>query len=584
MNISVCVFRPIYLILSFWAFTFTTVTFAQQWIPEHYYGISQENFKDYFHDSFQNNDGNWDMEQPSWYAHSDEEGLTIKSSSDEPLHYSRGYEFDKNKNYQISTSFRFLKPQGKAGLAFAMDGKNNGYMFLILPDKHFQLIKLMNGAQEILQESVYPLGNGNNELTFRKVDESWYFFINANGVLHYEAQYMPSSSVGWAMVGDAEIVVDDLRIQNIEVSDTKGPLISIIRSPQNMEITRNKQNNIYLCKTDHLVVTGHTGDLYGVKEISIENENHDIIDHTIIESTQDGTRFSFSLNLVKDTTVVYVSSIDVYENPTLSQFKFVKKKAESIVREMPQDLQAEQEPKFYPSSTSQKTRNIALFFGIDEYKNWLKLNNAVLDCKSIASILKSQYQFDEENVFELYDEQVTRENVTNILDSLQNVLGKSDNLIIYFAGHGSYNENSKFGYWVPWEARENKACDYISNNDIKEYLKAIKTRHTLVIADACFAGSLMRSNPGSLSEDIDSRWVFTSGDLENVDDGPAGANSPFASALIHALKNNPEDYLRADALFKQVQKDMANSNQKPRATCIKEKELEQSGIFVFRKK
>lgn len=561
---------------------------AQKWTPQHYTGISPENFKEVFHERFEDNEKNWNSEQFSFHAHFEDRGLEIKSLIEQPTHYSRTYDFNKNKNYQVSTTFSFEKGVGKAGLAFGMDQNGNGYMFLIAPEGRYELIKLVNGTQEILKESIYPVSaDGNNELTLRKVDEGWYFFINKNGVLHFEAQYMPSTAVGWAMVKRANILASDLVVQNIEVSDTKGPIISILSSGE-IEKRGKQQNNIFLCSKNSLTVSGYTGDQYGVKEIYIESAEHSQIDHTIVENNRDGIRFRFNLNLQKDSTLIFVNSIDNYDNATMSHFIFVQKKTEpQIVEAAPvMPVVPDDETKFYPSESNQKSRNVAVFIGINDYKYWDKLNNAVYDCNAIAEVLAERYQFDRENMIKLYNTDVTRQNIMDMFDSLQKVLGRNDNLILYYAGHGHYNDDSKFGYWVPSEARMEKPSDYISNNDIKAYLGAIQTRHTLVIADACFAGSLMRGEASmELREDALSRWVFTSGDLENVDDGPAGQNSPFATAVVRVLKNNNKDFLRADEMFKQVQKIMAaspNVQQRPKAKPIKD--IDQGGIFVFRKK
>lgn len=584
---DIFMFKSNRFLLSLLALGLLTNLSAQKWTPQHYTGISPENFKEVFHERFDDNERNWNADQFSFNAHFEEGGLEVKSLIEGATHYSKVYEFNKNKNYQISTTFSFQKSSGKAGIAFGMDANSNGYMFIVAPEGHFEFVKLINGAQEVLQESMYPVSSdGNNELTVRKVDESWYFFINKNGVLHFDAQYMPSTAVGWALMKRANILVDDLVIQNIEVSDIKGPIISILSSGD-LEKRGKQQNNIFLCNKSSLSVTGYTGDQYGVKEINIESADRMQIDHSIIENNRDGIKFRFNLNLTKDTTVIFVSSIDNYDNASMSHFYFVQKKVEPKAAEVAATIPVipEDESRFIPADPNQKSRNVALFIGVNQYEHWDDLNNAVYDCNTVADVLAEEYQFDRENIIKMYNADVTRQNIMDVLDSLQKVLGRNDNLILYYAGHGHYNEDSKFGYWVPSEARMEKPSDYISNNDIKAYLGAIQTRHTLVIADACFAGSLMRGEANvELREDATSRWVFTSGDLENVDDGPVGQNSPFAASLIRTLKNNPNSYLRADVLSKQVQKNMLSSNasQRPKAKPIKD--IDQGGIFVFRRK
>ncbi len=579
--------RPNRFFLSFLALSLFFNLSAQKWVPTDYWGISNENFKEVFHERFDDNERNWNVEHLSLNAHFEDKGLGIKSLTDHTTHYSKTYEFNKDLGYQISTTFNFQKGGGEAGIAFGMDENSNGYMFLVAKEGRYEVIKLTNGVEKVLQDAVYPVSDGNIELCIRKYDGKWYFFINKNTCWHFNVENTPSTAVGWALKQRASIVVHDLLVQSIKISDRKGPLISLMSSTD-MEKKGKQQNTIFLCNKSNLTVYGLTGDQYGVKEINIEDEDNMNIVYNIVESDGNGIKFRFNLNLIKDTTLISVSSIDNYDNVSRLKFSFVQKKAErQVATEIPSYNYpaAEEESRVFVVEPNQKVRNIAVFIGVNDYVYWDDLNNAVHDCNTVAEVFVNEYQFEPENILKIYNKDVTRQNIVDMFDSLQKVLGRNDNLILYYAGHGHYNEDAKFGYWVPNEARMEKPSDYISNNDIRGYLGAIQTRHTLVIADACFAGSLMRGEAEKeLREDVSSRWVFTSGDLENVDDGPAGQNSPFAAAVIRALKTNPSSTIGANILAREVQRIMASGTtaQKPKAKPIKD--IDSGGIFVFRRK
>ncbi len=71
---------------------------------------------------------------------------------------------------------------------------------------------------------------------------------------------------------------------------------------------------------------------------------------------------------------------------------------------------------------------------------------------------------------------------------LQGELGENDNLLIYYSGHG-INKN-EVGYWLPSNSVMDSRSSWLSNSEFRDYLNGIKTEHTLVIADACFSGSI----------------------------------------------------------------------------------------------
>ena len=111
-----------------------------------------------------------------------------------------------------------------------------------------------------------------------------------------------------------------------------------------------------------------------------------------------------------------------------------------------------------------------------------------------------------------------------------------DSLVVYFAGHGEYKEVFKEGYWIPINASANRTSQFIPNSEIKTMLTAINTKHTFVIVDSCFSGSLFaRGGSRSLAERVErfpSRWGLTSGKNEVLEGLDGNYNSPFAESLL----------------------------------------------------
>ena len=200
-----------------------------------------------------------------------------------------------------------------------------------------------------------------------------------------------------------------------------------------------------------------------------------------------------------------------------------------------------------------------LGIGINQYQHdFPNLNNAKKDVADILSILKERYEIDRELL--LFDDQATRDNIVDQLQILDDKSEDGDKIIIYYAGHG-YLDGKERGYWIPHDAEMNRVATFLRNSTIREILSGFAAKHTLIISDSCFSGSLLTRDIGNMQaafEDLErdrSRWVFSSGrQSEPVADGRAGENSPFAANIIRELDRNSAPFLNAGLLFDKVMK------------------------------
>ena len=229
-------------------------------------------------------------------------------------------------------------------------------------------------------------------------------------------------------------------------------------------------------------------------------------------------------------------------------------------------------------SGSQVTGNQWLFvIGVDTYIHWPRLNTAVSDAKSVKDVLLSRYYFDKEHLIELYDEQATRKNILSKLRFLAKNVRRDDSLVIFYAGHGHLDSITKTGSWIPVESGTKDVSAWISNHDIKNYLRvdAIKAKHILLISDSCFSGDFFRGHRGKLPEVTDevikrayrltSRQAITSGGLEPVSDEGFGRNSIFSHFLVKTLKENQKPFLMASDFFPDIKAGVVeNAEQFPR--------------------
>jgi len=220
----------------------------------------------------------------------------------------------------------------------------------------------------------------------------------------------------------------------------------------------------------------------------------------------------------------------------------------------------------------------ALIVGNDEYSHWPKLRAAVNDANEISKILKNKYNFEVTTLINA--------NYSQTVDALINFTKDkefSDNLLIYYAGHGELSEDENKGYWIPIDGGLKQDSKWISNDIIKNRIKATKAKHLLLVVDSCFAGSISRGGGSAINKNIEvlnninlinrykmkkTRIVLTSGGNEPVVDTDGGKHSYFANKFIDVLKNN-NDVIQSMILFQQVNEYVVNNaGQTPNRTVI----------------
>jgi len=155
-------------------------------------------------------------------------------------------------------------------------------------------------------------------------------------------------------------------------------------------------------------------------------------------------------------------------------------------------------------------------------------------------------------------------------------LTDQDNLLVYYAGHGEIDKNNKTAYWLPTDAEVGNTANWISSDNITEFLSIIPARHVIVVADSCYSGAMTGSAVAKLPDDMDegkrkkwlqvmntrkARTVLTSGGVQPVLDAGGGEHSIFADAFLKVLRSNKgvlEDY----GLYRDVSNEMRPASAK----------------------
>jgi len=238
----------------------------------------------------------------------------------------------------------------------------------------------------------------------------------------------------------------------------------------------------------------------------------------------------------------------------------------------------------------------ALVIGINNYQHASPLSYAINDAEAIAEILKKDFNFPDENVLLLIDEQATKQTILDsFLAYVREDVGIDDRIMFFFAGHG-YTFTGRYGevgYLIPYDGTLNKLSTLLRWDELTRSAELIPAKHMLFVMDACYGGlAITRSlAPGSMRflRDMLVRYscqVLTAGKADEVvadSGGPLPGHSIFTGHLIEALsgKASSEDGVITASgvmayVYQRVAKDQ-NSNQTPHYGFIAG-----DGDFIFK--
>lgn len=232
----------------------------------------------------------------------------------------------------------------------------------------------------------------------------------------------------------------------------------------------------------------------------------------------------------------------------------------------------------------------ALIMGVADYKNATNelpnLDQPVKDSENLRQVLKEKYTFEEDRIKFLANP--TRSEVIGALEYLSEVVTERDNVLVFYAGHGVWDKPKDFGYWLASDANINDKSTWIPNSTLKDYLGAIKSKHTLLIADACFSGSIFKTRGADASEMVrkfhelykdKSRRAMTSGNLSTVPD-----KSVFVEFLIKKLQDNQESFMSSRLLFSRMFEPISNNTHTVPQFGVIQDVGDEGGDFIFIKK
>lgn len=323
------------------------------------------------------------------------------------------------------------------------------------------------------------------------------------------------------------------------VSDTQGPEI-VITSPS---VARGIQ---LVTQDARITVTGRATDASGVAAVSVNGQ---------AAALDEKGNFSAEVLLKVGENSILVVATDINKNTTMQRFTLLRRPDEVLHAKKAAPVQTQAQTQL--ASLLSGGKYFALAIGIDHYKHLDRLGTAVNDAKEVARVLREDYGFD---VRILLDQKATRQNISRELNNMRRSLTSKDRLLIYYAGHGDYNQETDTAYWLPVDAERTDTTNWIDARSITDTLKLTNARHVLIVADSCYSGTLVRKTATDLTGgetreiylrkmmEKTSRVLIASGGNEPVADAGSVGHSIFADVFIRALKQSERDVFTAEEL------------------------------------
>jgi len=209
----------------------------------------------------------------------------------------------------------------------------------------------------------------------------------------------------------------------------------------------------------------------------------------------------------------------------------------------------------------------ALIIGINKYENVQKLDFAADDAIAMKEILIESFNFPEENVTMLLNQEATKDNIVKEFSNIAFKAQERDRVLVFFAGHGEtmeLPEGGQMGYLIPVNGdADNLYYSSIAMDELKRLALMSKAKHMLYLVDACYGGiaavgsrGLSTNAPNYIDKIISgkSRQIITAGGKgEQVIEKSEWGHSAFTLNLKRGLKDkradlNSDGYITANEL------------------------------------
>lgn len=442
---------------------------------------------------------------------------------------------DAQKDFEVEVNVRQLagKKNKGYGMVWGAADEDNGFLFLVNSFGSYAVyqkkigtsVKLVDWtpSEQLLHLSVQP-----NKMVVRKVGNEYSFFLNDIWLRNIPFQELMGNKIGVVLTSDLRIEVESLAIREGDKSYTPEPPIITLVSPGSDGGTIDSKSLSYS------VGINSVSKISGVK---------------LMVNGQQVTSEAHKEN-AGEFDVVIKQDLDLQEG--LNEIKLMARNEDGLIQQSTIEITVN-----VPEQPIVRNGNdFALFFATDDYADWSDLVNPVNDARTVARELEQNYGFNTELVI--------GEDRKGILKTLKayakKEYGPNDQLMVFFAGHGKFDEFFGEGYVVcSTSAKQDEGNEsYIAHSSLRTIINNIPCQHTFLVMDVCFGGTIdpfIAAQSGrrggevtggqemTQTEFIERKMKFktrkylTSGGKEYVPDGTPGHHSPFARKFLEALRN-----------------------------------------------
>jgi len=585
-------------------------------IPEAYDAYTETQKVPLFTEEFTDNKNGWylGIKENVWFQNLQDGTLFFQSFENVAKEDFKDVIIDQSKDFEIELKIRLDKGiQNKFnGLQWGkavQEGKQ--FDFFFNGQGQYTIDKFTGTFTDFVSVTATKLINNYtyNTLTVRKVGAKYYFFLNKQLVYSMPFEPLFGNGIGFQVAERSSVQIDYLKVwQLASTQNAQLPTIAVLN--ENITSASGKLATGETIRMKFTVKNQSTDDANNIKLIyTLPSEVMLLESKTSLQlkaGAQEDVEFVFYINKGYDKEDVTISlHAEGAQIEGVPDKKFTMALNQTVQSDQVQQVQdytlmrGSNDPLkgLKAAKTIQEVsvgKYYALIIGIDKYTGeWKALKNAVNDAKAIEQQLRDKYEF--ESIRTLFNEQATRTNILKEYEWLMANVHENDNLLIFYSGHGDYNETLQRGFWVPADATSSSVSGLISNTDIQSFLSGIKSKHTFLIADACFSGDIFRGKTLTIPYENSfkyynqiyskpSRTALTSGGVEPVMDGGKDGHSVFTYYLLKSLNSNQNQFFDASQLYNDLKVAVINnSNQTPGFSPIVNTG-DEGGQFIFIKK
>ena len=495
--------------------------------------------------------------------------LTIDRKKKGGIFVSRDVDIDTQKDFVIETSIStpLSDASGLYGITFGRKNSSNEYSFLISTNGSYLYRKFDNDKYTKIipftsNDAIRTSAGATNKIKIEKHGSLIRFYIN--GQYMNEAPFQPffGNKFGYTVYFKQKIVVDNLNIKYETKSSYNDPPVVVITEP-----TVELKRGFKIVEAKRITVRGKATDSDGIFEIMVNGVEANV--------SEDGS-FVASVPLKYGKNDLVVKATDIKQATSTKTF--------TIKRKSPEIDEVIVENKKETKIDIGFGKYHALIIGVSEYDDDSVVDlsgEPTKDAQALADVLTSMYGFDKANVKVLKD--ATRREILRSFIDLRKKVTKNDNLLIFYAGHGNYDKLSERGYWMPSDVDMEYEDNILLNTRLVSEIKSINSKHTLLIADACFSGSIFKSRSYTKEEksaqrkySLTSRKAITSGTLKTVPN-----KSVFIQYLLKKLKQNENKYLPTSKLFSMIEEPVLNNSENIPQRGVIHGTGDEGGDFIF---